>query len=318
MLIPEKAGEVEINIEELIIDPCNIRGGAWDYDEELVQSVKQHGVDAPLLVRPIKVEGQTKYGVVAGGRRYHAAVAAGLKSVPCKVFQMSDIEAMGISLEENYLRRDLPLWQYIEWVGKMYERMRKDFVFEKGKITGWGVKADEERFAELERRTSLKKEKIIDYVRIYRDLPEEVKALLRPRKDRTPYQEERLKLILCRTESPEGNLDVYKAKLILEELWNFPLQKKVEVAAHILNKSHDKALKVVKAVKENPKATMWEIDQIVKGKVPDRFVRTVSFDKKTMKALESACLRTQKELTALIEDIIKEWLKKNLYLSKED
>jgi len=309
MLIPEKAGEVvDVSIEELVIDPCNIRGGAWDYDEELVRSVKQHGIDAPLIVRPIKVEDKIKYGVVAGGRRYHAAIEVGLKSVPCKIFPMSDVEAMGLSLEENYLRRDLPLWQYIEWVGKMYDRMIRDRRF-LGDV--------EKRYAELERRTSLKREKIRDYVEICLHLPEEIRALLRPREDRTPYQEERLKRFLYRTESPSQTLNIYKAKLILEELRGFPLEKQVEVAAYILTRTNDTAEKIVKAVKANPKPSIWEINQIIKGKALGKYVKEISFDEETMKALENACLHKQRILSELLEDIIKDWLRKNLYLSKK-
>jgi ParB/RepB/Spo0J family partition protein len=310
MVIPEKAGEVTyIDIEELVIDPCNIRGGAWDYDEELIKSVKQRGVDLPLIVRPLKVEGKMKYGVVAGGRRFNAAIAAGLKSVPCKVFDMSDVEAMGLSLEENYLRRDLPTWKYIEWMGKMYDRMRKDFTFKGGM---------KERFAELERRTALKKEKIKDYVRICLYLPEEIKALLRPREDRTTNQEERLKKFLYRTESPPKNLTVSKALLILNELEDFPLEKQVEVAAHIIYRNYETASKVVKAVKENPKASMWEIDKIIRGKMPDRYSRTVSFDKETLTAIENACLHRQRKLPELLEDIVKDWLRRNFYLAREE
>jgi len=308
MVIPEKGEKiVDIKIEELIIDPCNIRSGAWDYDEELVQSVRQHGIDLPLIVRPIKIEGKMKYGIVAGGRRYNAAIAAGLSSVPCKIFPMSDVEAMGISYDENYLRKDLPLWQYIEWIGKMYDRMKFDYTFKGGM---------KERCAELARLTSLKEEKVVDYIKICLSLPEEIRTLLRPRKDRTPYQEERLKKFLFRTGSPDKTLNVYKAKLILEELGDFPLQKQIEVADHILTKTNDTALKFIKAIKANPKASVWEIDQIIRGKTPDRYERSISFDKETMKALENVCLHKQRELSQLLEDIVKDWLKKNLYLAR--
>jgi len=307
MVMPEKAEEVvRIDIESLVIDPCNLRGGAWDCDEELIQSVSQHGVSLPLLVRPLEVEGKKKYGIVAGGRRYNAAIAAGLPSVPCVIQPMSDIEAMGKSLEENFLRKDIPLWKNIEWIGKIYDRMKKDLTFKGGM---------EERYAELVRRTSLKEEKISNYVKICLYLPEEIRALLRPREDRTPYQEERLKRFLYRTETPSKTLNVYKAKLILEELKDFPLEKQVEVAAHILTRNNDTALKIVKAVKENPKASMWEIDQIIRGKTLEKYVKTISFDKETMKALENACVQKQRELSGLLEDIVKDWLKRNLYLA---
>lgn len=310
MVIPEKAVEVvHIDIEALVIDSCNMRGGFWDCDEELIQSVRQHGVSLPLLVRPLEVEGKKKYGIVAGGRRYNAAIATDLPSVPCIIQPMSDIEAMGKSLEENFLRKDIPLWKNIEWIGKIYDRMKKDLTFKGGM---------EERYDELVRRTSLKKEKIRDYVKMCLYLPEEIRALLRPQEDRTQYQEERLKRFLYRTESPPKTLNVYKAMLILEEMKDFPLEKQVEVAAHILTRTNDSALKIVKAVKENPKVSMWDIDRIIRGKTLERYVKSISFDKETMKALENACLHKQRELMELLEDIIKDWLKRNLYLAKEE
>jgi len=80
---------------------------------------------------------------------------------------------------------------------------------------------------------------------------------------------------------------------------------------------NEKAEKIVQAVKANPIDSMWEIDQIIRGKVPDKYTKTISFDEETMKALEDACLHKQQELYELLEDIIKEWLKKNLYLAKK-
>ena len=103
--------------------------------------------------------------------------------------------------------------------------------------------------------------------------------------------------------------------MILDELSDFPIEKQVEVAVHIINRNYEAASKIVKAVKENPKASMWEIDNIVKGKVPDRYVRTISFDKETMRALEDACLHRQRALLELVEDMVKDWLRKNLYLA---
>jgi hypothetical protein len=318
MVPSEKAGEiVYLSVDELVIDPCNVRAGVWDYDEEFIQSVKQHGIRLPLLVRPLK--DKLKYGIVCGSRRYHAALEADLKKVPCIVQAMDDIEAMGASLEENVIRRDIPLWQVIDSVGKMYEMLKKLRWEKRAQIDYWKkLKTIEDRYKEISKRTSLKKDKVSDYVRISLYLPAEVKALLKPKKDRTQYEEERLRKILYRTESPLETLNVYKAKLILEELADFPLEKQVEVAAYILTKTNDKALKVVKAVKENPKAPMWEIEQIIRGKAPDLYVRSISLDKETLKALENACVRKQKKLPDLVLEIIKDWLRRNLYLAREE
>ncbi len=73
--------------------------------EQLVQSVKEHGVLEPLLVR---VTHQTDiYELVAGERRYRAAKSAGLTEVPVTIRDLSDEEALQIALVENLQREDL-------------------------------------------------------------------------------------------------------------------------------------------------------------------------------------------------------------------
>ena len=56
----------------------------------LVESIKQHGILEPLLVRPI---GASAYELVAGERRYRAATEIGLTEVPIVVREMSDSDA---------------------------------------------------------------------------------------------------------------------------------------------------------------------------------------------------------------------------------
>lgn len=71
----------------------------------LVQSIKEHGVLEPLLVR---VTPQLDiYELVAGERRYRAAIAAGLTEVPVTVRELSDEDALQIALIENLQREDL-------------------------------------------------------------------------------------------------------------------------------------------------------------------------------------------------------------------
>ncbi|HEY8414269.1 MAG TPA: ParB/RepB/Spo0J family partition protein [Thermaerobacter sp.] len=70
---------------------------------ELVESIRQHGIVQPLLVRR---EGDG-YRLVAGERRWRAAREAGLKVVPAVVREMSDTEMMEIALVENLQREDL-------------------------------------------------------------------------------------------------------------------------------------------------------------------------------------------------------------------
>jgi ParB family chromosome partitioning protein len=72
--------------------------------QELVESVKQHGILQPMLVRPQK---DGKYELVAGERRYRAAVALGLEEVPVVIRELKDSEALQLALLENLQREDL-------------------------------------------------------------------------------------------------------------------------------------------------------------------------------------------------------------------
>ena len=71
---------------------------------ELADSIKQHGVLQPLLVREKEGGG---YHIVAGERRWRAAQKAQLHEVPVIVLDISEVEAFEIALIENLQREDL-------------------------------------------------------------------------------------------------------------------------------------------------------------------------------------------------------------------
>ena len=79
-----------------------------DFDEqalaELSQSIMQHGVLQPILVRPLPLGG---YQIVAGERRYRASRMAGLTEIPAVIRELSDNETMELALIENLQREDL-------------------------------------------------------------------------------------------------------------------------------------------------------------------------------------------------------------------
>lgn len=93
-----KISEVEPNKDQ----PRN------DFDEkalaELADSIAQHGVLQPLLVRPISAD---CYQIVAGERRWRASRMAGLSEVPAIIKELSDSEVMEIALIENLQRENL-------------------------------------------------------------------------------------------------------------------------------------------------------------------------------------------------------------------
>ncbi len=71
--------------------------------DELVASIRRHGVLQPVVARPI----EGGYQIVAGERRFKAAQAAGLATIPAVVREISDREALEVALIENLRREDL-------------------------------------------------------------------------------------------------------------------------------------------------------------------------------------------------------------------
>ncbi|HUZ93789.1 MAG TPA: ParB/RepB/Spo0J family partition protein [Edaphobacter sp.] len=72
--------------------------------DELAESIKAQGVLSPLVVRP---KGGHSYEIVAGARRYRAAQRAGLEYVPVRIAELSDAQAVEVSIVENLQRRDV-------------------------------------------------------------------------------------------------------------------------------------------------------------------------------------------------------------------
>ncbi|MBR3816372.1 MAG: ParB/RepB/Spo0J family partition protein [Clostridia bacterium] len=117
----EKGGSVTVNIND--IEP-NREQPRKDFDEEalseLAESIAQHGVIQPLLVRPISDGG---YQLVAGERRWRASRMAGLTEVPVFIREMSDRQVAEVALIENLQREDLnPLEE-----ARGYAQLMKDY-----------------------------------------------------------------------------------------------------------------------------------------------------------------------------------------------
>lgn len=70
---------------------------------ELSESIKEHGVIQPIVVRPLG----DKYEIIAGERRYKGTVLAGLPTIPAIVTDLNDKDSAEVALIENVQRRDL-------------------------------------------------------------------------------------------------------------------------------------------------------------------------------------------------------------------
>ncbi len=95
-----------IPIEDIDPNPNQPRQNVGDLTE-LTASVREKGVLEPILVR----RNESRFEIVAGERRYRAAIEAGLPEIPCVVKELTDPEAMEIALIENLQRKDLTAFE---------------------------------------------------------------------------------------------------------------------------------------------------------------------------------------------------------------
>lgn len=72
--------------------------------EELIASIREHGILQPLIVTPAKTGG---YELIAGERRFQAAKILGLKTVPAVVREATEQQQLELALVENIQRKDL-------------------------------------------------------------------------------------------------------------------------------------------------------------------------------------------------------------------
>ena len=99
----------EENIQQILIEDIipNRFQPRLAFDEEglkeLSESIKQHGIIQPLVLRRLG----NKYEIIAGERRYKASIMAGLKTVPAIISNIDDNQSAEIALVENIQRRNL-------------------------------------------------------------------------------------------------------------------------------------------------------------------------------------------------------------------
>ena len=95
---------IQVPIEDIIPNRFQPRL-AFDEEglKELSESIKQHGIIQPLVLRRLG----DKYEIIAGERRYKASIMAGLRTVPAVISNIDDNQSAEIALVENIQRRNL-------------------------------------------------------------------------------------------------------------------------------------------------------------------------------------------------------------------
>jgi ParB family chromosome partitioning protein len=148
-------GPLRIPIDEIDPNPLQPRSSFQaDRLAELAQSIREHGIIQPLIVR----FAVGRYQLVAGERRWRAAKIAGLSHVPVIVQDYADDRIMEVALIENIQREDL---NPIE-VAHAFERLARDH------------KLSHEQIAE---RTGKDRTTITNMLRLLR-LPGDIQLLL--------------------------------------------------------------------------------------------------------------------------------------------
>jgi ParB/RepB/Spo0J family partition protein len=115
-----------------------------DSFNDLVESIRQHGVLQPVLVRSLLVTpehvdraeaisplqfldaGEDGFEIVCGERRFRAALQAGLQSIPAVVRELSDSEAREIQIVENLQRQDVSALEEAEGFRQLLESMQAE------------------------------------------------------------------------------------------------------------------------------------------------------------------------------------------------
>src|SRR3954471_12444707 len=126
---------------------------------ELAASIRATGVVQPILVRPVMKEGGgTRYQLIAGERRWLASQRAGKTTVPAIVRQVSNEQAMEMTIVENLQREDLNSMEQ----ARAYERLGREF----------GLTQEQ-----MAQRTGKDRSSVANFLRLLR-LPEQIQTMI--------------------------------------------------------------------------------------------------------------------------------------------
>jgi len=180
----------EIPLKNISLNPFQPR---TSFDEEalneLVMSVKEHGIIQPITVR--RAEGNS-FQLITGERRLRAAQQAGLKRIPAYVREAGDDNMLELALVENIQREDLDAIE----VAISYQRLIEEF-----RLTQEG----------LGDRVGKKRATIANYLRLL-SLPAEIQTAIREKKISMGHAR-----ALVSIEDKEYQMEVY-SKILSQDL----------------------------------------------------------------------------------------------------
>ncbi|HZR32574.1 MAG TPA: ParB/RepB/Spo0J family partition protein [Terriglobales bacterium] len=180
----------EIALDAIEKNPYQTRGSLPEQQlAELVASIAATGVVQPIVVRPIP---GGRFQLIAGQRRWEASRRAGKVSIPAVVRQVSDQQAMEMTIIENLQRQDLNTLEQ----ARAFERLGREF----------GLTQEQ-----MAQRTGIDRTTVSNYVRLLK-LPVGVQALIEQEKISFGHAK-----VLLSLDSPD-TITQMAAKLVEEEL----------------------------------------------------------------------------------------------------
>lgn len=154
--IEEKGTSRFIAVDQIVPNPDQPRSVINnDTIADLASSIKAKGILQPLILKKM----DKKYQIIAGERRYRAAVLAGLREVPAIIREADERESLELALIENLLREDLNPLE----VAVVYEKFVEEFDY---------------THEEVAKRVGVDRSSVSNTLRLLK-LPEWIKALMR-------------------------------------------------------------------------------------------------------------------------------------------
>ena len=266
---------LQVAIEDIIPNRFQPRL-AFDEEglKELSESIKQHGIIQPLVLRRLR----NKYEIIAGERRFKAATMAGLKQVPAIISDIDDNKSAEIALVENIQRRNLTPIEEAKSYKNLLDRgyMTQEQLAEKMGVSQSSI-ANKLRLLNLapEVQDALLQEKISErHARSLLALPKEEQA------------EWLQKIISRRLTVRQLDLEIKKAKG--ENIEDVPLVNINPDMNQIVNNSNDINQKEpMKEVSMEPQTTqVEEIKQEEAKQVPNKFFNFLEDEAANMQMTE--------------------------------
>jgi ParB family chromosome partitioning protein len=104
----KEKGVTEVDIKSIQPGQYQPRSNISDQSlKELADTIKTSGVIQPIVIRKINPDGDVKYEIIAGERRWRASQIAGLDTIPAILKKVSDKETIAMALIENIQREEL-------------------------------------------------------------------------------------------------------------------------------------------------------------------------------------------------------------------